>query len=593
MKQFIKMTLAVILGVIIVSILSIFLFFGIAAAIGGTGKSEPVMPKSAVLVVDMSKFVLAEQKVESSPLDFVQGSTGKSIAIWDAIQALNAASEDPAVQFVYVKADGLAAGNSQLQEFRTALDNCRRKGKAVISFVEAPSTGSYYLASVADKVYMGAYPGATMTVMGISSRLIFLKDILDKVGVNVQLIRHGKYKSAGEMYIKNAPSPENLEQNQVMVNSIWKSYSSEIAQSRGISEEDFNSMLDNLELNFPEDFLNHGLVDGLFTREERLEKIADLAQVEDPDDVKTISFEDYITLKVKANFKAKNKLAIIYADGEIVDGNGKSEVAGDRFAEEIAKVRADSTVKAVLFRVNSPGGSVLASDKIKHEIELLKAEKPVVASYGDYAASGGYWISNSCERVFSNPVTLTGSIGVFGMVPDFSKTLKDIAHVNIVAVNSNKHSDFFSMTRPLDSEEYAYMQASIEDIYDRFVNNVAAGRNLDPEYVDSIAQGRVWTGSDALEIGLVDEIGTIEDAIHYTAALAGDEDLSAWNIVGYPKPQTSMEAFLSSFGAGEANALEGTPLEDVGNSVLNWVSSWKKGNSSAFFARMPYEIVIK
>ena len=399
----------------------------------------------------------------------------------------------------------------------------------------------------------------------------------------------------GEGYIKNAPSPENLEQTQAMIDAIWGSYAAEIAEGRGMSVEAVDEAIDGLKLNLPEDFLREGFVDELLDREGLENKLADLAVVESFKKLKSFTLSEYISAKVMPNTKVKNKIAILYADGNIIEGEGKQNVAGDYFSREIAKVRADSTVKAVVFRVNSPGGSVLASEKIKAGIELLKKEKPVVASYGNYAASGGYWISNDCDKIYSDATTLTGSIGVFSMIPDISKTVKDLAHLNIVTVGSSKHADMYSMMRPLDQDELDYMQASVESIYDRFVNIVAEGRGLEPDFVDSIAQGRVWAGSDALKIGLVDEIGTLEDAIKWAAAAAGDADLAAWNVVEYPKPLSQMEMMREMLGQrtpGE-NIFAGTPFEDTASMFLNWYARVKKNPADVTFARIPYVIDIR
>ena len=598
MKQFIKTVLAVICGIIILNIIT--LVFGLAflgAAMAGAKKST-AMPKEGVLYIDMGSFALGEQNTDPSPLEMVQGNSGPVIGIWDAVQAINIAANDHAVKYIYLFPEGASAGTATMQEFRTALDNCRKNGKAIVAKLNAPSTGSMYLASAADKVYLSSYEGVDAMFTGISTQLIFYKDLLDKLGVNVQLIRHGKYKSAGEGYIKNAPSEENLEQNQVMVDGIWNSIAGEIAQSRGLSLEKLNELVDNLKLGFPEELLEAGLVDELVTADEFKQKLTDLAMAKKYDDIKFIPFADYVNAKVKDNLKSKKKVAIIYADGEIVDGIGKQNIQGTYFANVIADVRKDSTIKAVVFRVNSPGGSVFASDQIKHEIDLLLKDKPVVASYGNYAASGGYWISNSCDKIFANPTTLTGSIGVFSMIPDLSGTIKDIAHVNIVSVKSNKHAGMLSLTSPLDEEETAFMQASIERIYDGFVNNVAKGRSLEPAFVDSIAQGRVWTGSDAIGIGLVDEIGTLEDALKYTVNLVEPgTDLEKWRIMEYPKPQTQMEMIMEMIGQGrassKANIFKGTPLEQPAANALRWVETWQEHPDNYMFARIPYDIIIK
>lgn len=597
MKDFVKMTLAVVCGLFVFGIVAFILSISMVSSVAAAGQAGPVIPKSGVMVVDFDELAISEQSAPNMDImSAIQGANVTQIGLWKAVQAVNAAAADPAVKYIYLKPDGVSGEIAQLQEFRKSLANFRLSGKPVISYIEAPSTASYYLASVADKVYMTSCEGATSMITGIGSQLIFLKDLLDKVGVNVQLIRHGKYKSAGEMYIKNAPSPENLEQNQAMIDAIWNSFASEIAESRDITVEAVNEAIDNLVLNSPEDFLEAGFVDALLTREELHSKLADLAVVDSFKKLKSFTLADYATAKVLPNVKAKKKIAIIYADGEIVDGKGKQEVAGDHFASVISKVRADSTVKAVVFRVNSPGGSVLASEKIKNEIDLLKADKPVIASYGSYAASGGYWISNGCEKIFSDATTLTGSIGVFSMIPDISNVLSDVAHVNIVTVGSSKHSDMYSMMRPLDQAELDYQQASVERIYDDFVSIVSEGRGLEKDFVDSIAQGRVWAGADAIKIGLVDEIGTLEDAINWTASAAGDPELASWNIVEYPKPLTAMEQIMENFGgmpSTEDDIFAGTAFQNVTEVLLDWNAKLKKNPADVMFARIPYAIEIK
>lgn len=589
MKEFLKMTLAAILGFLIVSIVMTLFSFAVIGSIAALGSSQPVMPRSAVLKIDMSSIALTEQSAESDPMSMLQGDSRTQIGILNAVKAVEAAAADPAVQYIYMKPDMLmATGMAEVEEFRQALERFRESGKAIVSYLENPTNAGYYLASVSDRIYMTSYEGGMSMITGLATQQIFLKDILDRLGVNVQLIRHGKYKSAGEMYIRNSISKENREQNQAMVSSIWETWSSQVAAARDFSPEHFNALIDGLKLNFPQDFLDNGLVDGLLTQEELREKLCDLSVVEDFEDVSMISLQDYATLKSVPNLKAKEKIAVIYASGNIIEGNDKTQVAGDRFASIIAGVRKDSTVKAVVFRVNSPGGSVLASEKIKNEMDLLKEVKPVIASYGNYAASGGYWISNNCDYIFSNASTLTGSIGVFSMIPEFSGTLKDIAHVNITTISSNDHADMYSGTRPLSASETAYMQASVEKIYERFTSIVAGGRNLEVPYVDSIAQGRVWSGSDALEIGLVDSIGTLKDALVYAAGAAGNPDLASWQIAEYPKPLTTFEMILESLG-GSASVFAGTPLENVEKAF----SSWKADESGKVYARMPYEITLE
>ena len=591
MKDFLKMTLAVLAGLFIAGILGFMLFFGFIGTLASLGSSTPAMPRSGVLFMDMSRISIAEQTQETDPMAMIQGQDISIIGLWDAVKAIEKAASDPAVQCIYLKADGLSAGGiAPVEELRQALGAFRLSGKPVVAYTENPGTGSYYLASVADKIYMGSYKGGSNMMVGVGTQMIFLKDLLDKLGVNVQLIRHGKFKSAGEMYIKSRPSEENLLQTREMVNSMWDGMAESICSSREISRGELDGMIDGLRLNTPEDFLACRLVDELLTKEELKEKITILAKESRYEDVKFISLSDYVNINAQTVSKARRKIAIIYAEGEIIDGYDKQEVAGDRFAGIISSVRADSTVKAVVLRVASPGGSVAASEKIRTEIDLLRKVKPVIASYGNYAASGGYWISNSCDKIFSDKSTLTGSIGVFSMIPDFSGTAEKVFHVGVTNVGSSRHSDMYSLTRPLDAEETAYMQRSVDDIYEAFLENVSAGRGMDKAEIDEIAQGRVWTGSDALKIGLVDEIGTLADAVRYAAIAAGDaeSDLSTWDIAAYPKPMTTLDIILENL-TGSTDALAGTPFESVGRAFRSWDAT----STGKVYARMPYIMEIK
>ena len=578
MKDFLKMMFACIAGLLVFCVAGFFLMTAALIGIAAVGEKQPVMPREAVLQINFDNVTLAEQTQEADPISMLTGGEMSTpLGIYSAITAINAAAEDPAVKFIYMKPDNVSGGLAQIEELRTALKNFRNSGKAIVSYIESPSNAAYYLASVSDKIYMTEYEGGMSMLNGLSSRMVFLKDLLDELGVNVQLIRHGKYKSAGEMYIRNSSSPENMEQNKEMIDAVWSSWADEMAQSRGITAEALNAMLDNLELNFPTDYLEKGLVDELVTREQLQQNLCNLFVVESFKDIKAIQLPEYAKLKNIPNLKADKKVAVIYAEGNIVDGNGNEDVAGDRFAKVIADVREDDDVKAVVLRVNSPGGSVLASEKIKAEIKLIQEKGiPVIASYGDYAASGGYWISAGCDHIISNATTLTGSIGVFSMIPDISGTLKDKLHVNLTPVNSNKHADMLGMTRPLTAAEVDYMQASVERIYTKFTELVAEGREMTVADVDAIAQGRVWAGSDALKIGLVDEIGTIEDAIRYAAlSIEGVESLNDVQVAEYPKPQTALEAIMESLMGGE-NIFAELPFE-----------------RGKVYARIPYDITIE
>ena len=585
MKDFIKMVLAVVCGIFVASVIGLFLFFGMIGSLAAG--SKPILPKSGVLSIDLSSFVLGEQTQEANPFDNLQpasllgggGGSTAAIGIWDAVRAINAAAEDPGIKYIYLRTDGNASSVAQLEELRAALKHFRAtSGKPVVAYVENFDTGEYYIASVSDKIYMTSHLGAEPMMYGIGTQMFFFGYLLKKFGVNVQLIRHGKYKSAGETFTRGSASPENREQYQRMIDSIWESIGDEIAASRGLDRARLDAMINDLELRLPQDCVDNGLVDELLDREGLENKLAALAVEEEFKDIDWIRFSDYVEAQSLPT-RVRQKIAVIYADGEIVNGSAKSQVAGDRFASIIAKVRADSTVKAVVLRVNSPGGSVLASEAIKDEVDRLQAVKPVVASYGSTAASGGYWISNGCEKIFSNATTLTGSIGVFGLVPDLSKTAKEVAHVGVESITSHKHGDVLGMMRPLSAAEYDFTLTGIEAVYDRFTTLVSEGRGIPKETVDAIGQGRVWTGADAIDIHLVDEIGTLEDALHYAAVLAGDSDLDNWNIAGYPAPMSSAEQVLNMLGSkNNDNAM---------------ISALRKVTSPQIYARMDNDICVK
>ena len=593
MKNFLKMTFATVTGLAIFSFAIVFISIAMIGAVAALGNKQPVMPAKAMLTIDMSTLMLSEQTKETDALAMLQsgGQAVATLGIRNAVTAINKAATDPAVQFIYMKPDGMMSEVAHLEEFRTAIENFRRNGKAVVSYIENPTNGSYYLASASDKVYMTPYDGGINMFTGLSSQLIFLKDILDRVGVNIQLIRHGKYKSAGEMFIRSSSSKENMEQNEAMVSSMWSSWAEQIAESRGITAERLNEMLDNLELALPSDWVKKGLVDALVTREQLQEHLCNLYISSNYGNVKSISLQDYAKLNTTLTLPvSKQKVAVIYADGNIVDGSDNMQVAGDRFARIIADVRKDTTVKAVVLRVNSPGGSVLAAEKIKAEVDLLQERVPVIASFGNYAASGGYWISACCDKIYTDATTLTGSIGVFSIIPDFSGTLNKKLHVNVTPVNSNKHADMYNCLRPLTKAETAYMQTTVESVYQRFTSIVAEGRDMTIEQVENLAQGRVWTGAEAVENGLADEIGNIEDALLYAALSIDDvSDLEDVQVVEYPKPLTTLETLMESLNGSAPAVLTGTAFENI-EAAFSGINATETGK---IYARLPYEYVIR
>ena len=539
--------------------LATFTFLSAAAA-PGSG-----FLKGKILRIDQE--IISERGGSSLELSLTGGlNTSSSISLLDVERALQKAAVDDDIAMVYINYDHLSVSQAAAEEIRSLLLEISRSGKPVVAYGASLGNANYYLASAADRVFL--HPKGSGSLTGMASTQFFLKDLLDTLGVQVQLIRHGKYKSAGEMYIRNDISPENRRQYEELLTNIWDSRVDEMAASRGIEIDSLEHWVTNLSLGTANTWVEKGLVDGLRYHDEMEDYLCHLFGTKDPDEVKRIGIKDYIG-KLKKG-PAKRKVAVLYADGEIVrDGSG---VAGERFAREIARVRADSTVKAVVFRVNSPGGEVVAAEIIRREIELLGQVKPVIASYGAYAASGGYLISAGCRRIFADNATLTGSIGVFGMVPSLGGAIRKVLKVNPVNIETDEHSAMGSGMEPLTPEEEEWYQEEIEDIYDDFIAVVAEGRHMTEGQVDEIAQGRVWCGVDALEIGLVDQRGTLMDAIQYAAKEAGLG--TSYRIAAYPEKQSFMKELM-----GKENKKDKNPLVR---------SQWLQEPGFHAIVRMPY-----
>ena len=594
MKPFVRNLLAVITGIAIMWLIAFLIITLLVGRVVRSFEQQPQLPGNSVLVVDLSAFHLGEQTTDMPDIDLLGGRVGgATLGLWDACDAIVTAAYDPTVRCLYLKPDGGDAGPAAMEELRAAVELFHQSGKPVVSYLQNPSNGSLYLGTAADKVFMTSSYGGQSGVVGVSTQLIYLKDLLDRLGVNVQLIRHGKYKSAGEMFVRSSASPENLEQNREMAVSLWASLADGITASRGIPAERLDSLVNGLGLVLPEDFLRWGLVDELADKNRVTDYLCKMTQVDRPDRLGLIALPDYVRYKPLADQRRGWRIAVVFINGELVDTPSTGALSGDLYADIIEAVRLDDSVKAVVLRVNSPGGSVLASDKIRAAVDLLGQSKVVVASYGDYAASGGYWISSGCREIYTDAMTLTGSIGVFSLIPDFSKTAKNLVHVGVESVGSHRHSDIMSLMRPLDKEELAAMQGQVEAIYGRFVELVAGGRNLSPEFVDSIGQGRVWTGAKARELGLADQIGTLQDALFRAAVLSGGpEDYMSWQVVQYPAQPDMKEMLLSLLQQVPERPtvlLENTPFAGLSEAfdALDLKAPFK------VWARLPFAIEVK
>ena len=503
--------------------------------------------KGRVLKIDF-KNPIAERSTAFSSFDImslVQG-TPSSVTLLDYVNAIDAAAEDNSISMIYMTPENISCGTAQLEEIRAALERFKNSGKPIVAYCTSFGNGSYYLASVADKVILD--PASESMITGVGSQMIFLKDLFDALGIEVQLIRHGKYKSAGEMYTRSSASPENRQQNEELVNSIWNTMSSQIAASRGITPEQFNEWVENLEMCHPEEYKAKGLIDETWYKDEVEKYICEQYGAKKITDVQFVKINKYASRLKKGS--RKNKIAIVYADGEIVMSGSDADIVGSKLANTLRKVREDKKVKAVVFRVNSPGGSAQASEAIRHELQLLRAEKPVIASFGNYAASGGYWISAESDYIFSDNNTVTGSIGVFGLVPSIGDAIRKNVKVNIETVGTSSHSDMMSGMRKLDDAEVEYVQKQIEKIYDDFTGLVSNGRGMSKDSVDAIGQGRVWSGSDAMRIGLVDSQGGLKEAIDYAAEKVG-LDKKDYRLSLYPVAKNVSMLQMLSGSAGD------------------------------------------
>ena len=581
MKNFLKTTLAAILGCLVATLICSFLFFGLIGSLAALGeKAEPAIPAKAILKIYFNTPVteLGQEDAMQALQSFNFSST-QPLGIYKAVKAIEEAAYDPAIKFIYLNLNQMNIGMANLEEVRNSLLNFRKSGKAIITYVDNFSQGAYYLASVSDKIYMNSDGSGAITGMG--STMMFFKDLLGKLGIEVQLIRHGKFKAAAEQFIASGISKENYEQNKEMIDSIWETWVNEICQSRELDPKEFNTLVDNLELFSAQSLKDHNLVDELVSRDDIYGILRTLFDVEKDKDIKFVTLATYAEAKVKPNLKAKDKIAVIYADGEITMAANEG-LSAKKFYPIIRDLRQDSSVKAVVLRVNSPGGDAQAAEILNKELQLLRAEKPVIVSMGEYAASGGYWISANSEKIFADNTTITGSIGVFSMAMNYGKGLKEHLKINTANIGSNAHSNMLNGIDPLNAKEVAFMQGMVEDIYTKFTALVSEGRDLPVEYVDEVGQGRVWTGADAIANKLVDERGGLLDAISYAAVEAGLEN---YRVAEYPAAKTQMEQFMEMLKGADATLKVAANPEEA---IARIYSNIAPDQQFKVYARHPY-----
>ena len=536
MKSFLKNVLSTIVGMVLAVFVIVLLFIGIVSVSMSSlnNDKEVTVKENSILKINLAELSVVERTSENpfEGLNF-SGDLPKTIELKQVLDNIEKAKTDENIKAIYINTPYVSAGISQIEEIRNKILEFKQTGKPIIAYSEVYNQAAYYLSSVANKVYLN--PEGIVEIKGLSASIMFYKGLLDKLDIDVQIIRHGKFKGAVEPFILDKMSKENREQIQLLLNSVADNIMDSIANQRGLTLSEIQKHADNLSLENAKSCLNLNYVDALLYQDQLEDILKALAGSEK---LSIITLSKYTHTKGNKKEISRNKIAIIYATGEINSGKGDEKSIGSiSTSAAIKKAREDKNVKAIVLRINSPGGSALASDVIWRETILAKAEKPLVVSMGDLAASGGYYIACVADSIVANPTTLTGSIGVFGMVPNFQRFYKNKLGITFDTVNTSNYADM-GINRPLSNFERNKIQKGVEDIYSTFITHVSEGRNMSTEAVDEIGQGRIWTGYDAKDIGLIDTYGGLEKAIDIAAFLAKVED---YRIISLPKKKNPFE----------------------------------------------------
>lgn len=518
MKDFLKFTLATVTGIIISSVVLFFISILVVFSMVSSSESETQVRKNSVMMLDLNG-TLAERSQEN-PLDLIMKDDYKTYGLDDILSSIKKAKENEDIKGIYIQATSLGAGFASLEEIRNALKDFKESGKFVVAYGDAYTQGLYYLSSVADKVLLN--PQGMLEWRGLAATPMFFKDLLEKVGVEMQVFKVGTYKSAVEPFISTEMSAANREQINVYLSSIWGQITSAVAESRNLSVEALNKEADRMLMFYPaEESVKNGLVDTLIYKNDVRDYLKNLAGIDKDDNMPILGIQDMINVKKNVpRDKSGNVIAVYYAYGEIDGGSSASTDEGinsEKVIKDLRKLKDNENVKAVVLRVNSPGGSAYGSEQIWYAVNQLKKEKPVIVSMGDYAASGGYYISCNADTIVAEPTTLTGSIGIFGMMPN-AKGLTEKLGVSFDVVKTNPYADFGNLTRPMNDGEKGLMQMYVNNGYELFLTRCSDGRGISMEELDKIAQGRVWTGSTAKELGLVDELGGLDKALEIAIA---------------------------------------------------------------------------
>lgn len=585
--KFLGNVLATIIGIFIFFMLFFFGILIIGAIFGGESEGISVKSNSVIeLNLEDIKNDYAGKFKDPWVTIF---SDGKNIGLTDIISAIEEAKTDDDIKGISILNDESQLGMAQSKALRDALEDFKKSGKFVMAYANSYSQKEYYLNSVAKPIYLN--PVGDMDFKGLSAEILFFKDFQEKSGVKMEVIRHGKYKSAVEPFLENKMSDANREQTSALLNSIWNSVVTEISKSRNVSVVKLNEIANGLLARTPQMAKTQGLVDVVAYEDVYHNAIKNRLKVDKEEDYNKVAILDYAkkVATTSKNTDASDKIAIIYAQGEIRSGEGDVDVIGEgSMRRSLQEARKDKNIKAIVLRINSPGGSALTSDLIWREVELTKKVKPVVVSMGNYAASGGYYIACNANKIFAENNTITGSIGVFGILPNFSQLTKKIG-INVEQVKTHENAARYSPFVPLDEKLKAVTLEEIEHIYKTFVTHVAQGRKMTFTQVDAIAQGRVWAGSEAVKIGLVDKIGGLNDAIHEAAALAKTNTYSTQN---YPEYEKDFNDLLANLPFGKSK--ESFIKEEIGEENYKIIEEIKRLQAQkGVQAMMPFEINIK
>ncbi len=586
MKNFLSSLLATIVGILIMTVLVVLIFAGIIAV--STSKEVPEVNENSVLLAKFNA-PIADRSDENPLSRFMSGNpySEDMMGLSQILKDLDKAANDENIKGIFLKLGNVSAGVATLGETRDALLKFKESGKFIYAYADAYSQKSYYLASAADSIFMT--PEGMFLFTGLSAEINFYKNALKKAGVEMQVVKHGSYKSADERFTRENLSKENQEQIETYMGAVWHKILGDISESRQIPEEELNRIADQLTALDTDKLMETGMIDGLIYYDEMLSLLKGKLGVEEEDDLKAISLKKYkdVPAKEKKEF-SRDKIAVVYAMGTVVDGNaGEGLIGSERIAKALRKARRDKSIKAIVFRINSGGGSALASDVIYREAMLAAKEKPFVASLGDVAASGGYYIAAPADTILASPGTLTGSIGVYFTMPNMKELMNEKLGVTTDVVKTNTHANMLTVMDPLDPIEKVYVQRIIDDTYQAFVNVVAQGREMTFEEVDAIGGGRVWAGEDALDNGLIDMFGGLERSIEVAAEMAGLEN---YRIKSLPTLEDPLTMIMKELKGGAMSRSSRIIKQELGDMYIHYRTLKEIREMHGVQAIMPFEI---